>query len=214
MANYRNIYEQYHGPIPEDNDGRSYEIHHIDGNHSNDEPDNLVAVTIQEHYDIHYSQGDWGACHAIAIRMKLSPIEISELSKKIQSQRIADGTHNFLCGEIQRQTQKEKSANGIHNFQIKSDGSSMSSNRVMLGNHNFLGENNPSRQKSKNGTHHWKKRSDGTSQATDRIANGTHHFITNNPNKNMPLVKCPYCFKEGGRNAMKQWHFDNCKVKP
>lgn len=28
-----------------------------------------------------------------------------------------------------------------------------------------------------------------------------------------PLVKCPYCEKEGGLYAMKQWHFDNCKFK-
>ena len=24
---------------------------------------------------------------------------------------------------------------------------------------------------------------------------------------------CPHCNKEGGGNAMKQWHFDNCKHK-
>ena len=29
----------------------------------------------------------------------------------------------------------------------------------------------------------------------------------------MPIVKCPYCKKEGGSNNMKRWHFDNCKIK-
>jgi group I intron endonuclease len=27
------------------------------------------------------------------------------------------------------------------------------------------------------------------------------------------IIKCPYCNKEGGDNAMKQWHFENCKFK-
>jgi hypothetical protein len=52
---FRKIYEDYFGPIPKDSDGRSYDIHHIDGDHSNNHPSNLKAVTIQEHYDIHYA---------------------------------------------------------------------------------------------------------------------------------------------------------------
>ena len=28
-----------------------------------------------------------------------------------------------------------------------------------------------------------------------------------------PIVKCPYCDKEGGQSPMKQHHFDNCKYK-
>jgi len=29
--------------------------------------------------------------------------------------------------------------------------------------------------------------------------------------KTLPRVTCPNCGKEGGGNAMKQWHFDNCR---
>jgi hypothetical protein len=58
MSIYRKIYEQNFGPIPKEPNGRTYEIHHIDGNHNNNDPTNLSAMTIQEHYDIHYSQGD------------------------------------------------------------------------------------------------------------------------------------------------------------
>jgi hypothetical protein len=32
MSNYRKIWENYYGLIPIDEKGRSYEIHHIDGN--------------------------------------------------------------------------------------------------------------------------------------------------------------------------------------
>lgn len=28
-----------------------------------------------------------------------------------------------------------------------------------------------------------------------------------------PIVKCPYCDKEGGLYSMKQWHFNNCRFK-
>ena len=29
--------------------------------------------------------------------------------------------------------------------------------------------------------------------------------------KNMPLLQCPHCGKEGRCNGMKRWHFDRCK---
>ena len=28
---YRKIYEAHYGPIPKDSDGKTYEIHHLDG---------------------------------------------------------------------------------------------------------------------------------------------------------------------------------------
>ena len=31
-TNYRKIYEKVYGPIPREDNGRSFEIHHIDGN--------------------------------------------------------------------------------------------------------------------------------------------------------------------------------------
>lgn len=68
--NYRKIWEKANGPIPLDEHGRSYEIHHIDGDRSNNSLENLVCISIEEHYRIHREQGDWGACHAIEVRMK------------------------------------------------------------------------------------------------------------------------------------------------
>lgn len=93
---YRKIYENHYGTIPKDNDGRKYEIHHIDGNKQNNNPTNLKCVSIQEHYDIHFSQGDWSACFMMADRMKLSTQEKSILSSKAQRFRVEQGTHHFL----------------------------------------------------------------------------------------------------------------------
>lgn len=69
MKNYRDIWIKHNGSIPKDELGRSFEIHHIDGNRDNNDIDNLQCVSIQEHYDIHFRQGDEGACHAIRIRI-------------------------------------------------------------------------------------------------------------------------------------------------
>jgi len=57
MKSHRKIYEEFHGiKIP-----KFMDIHHIDGNHDNNDPANLKLVSIREHYDIHFSQGDYGA---------------------------------------------------------------------------------------------------------------------------------------------------------
>lgn len=72
MSNYyRKIWEEAYGPIPKDELGRSYEIHHIDGNHANNDLSNLVCVSIEEHINIHLKQGDLGAVQLITKRLNL-----------------------------------------------------------------------------------------------------------------------------------------------
>ena len=78
---YRKIWKQFYGNIPKDHKGRSMEIHHINGNHDDNQIENLKLVTIDEHYDIHHTQEDWGACMLIAKRMKKTPEELSLIQK-------------------------------------------------------------------------------------------------------------------------------------
>lgn len=78
---HRLIYENHFGPIPFDEEDRSYEIHHIDGNHNNNSLENLQCVSIKEHYQIHLNQGDLKACLIMSKRMRLSPKEKSRLAK-------------------------------------------------------------------------------------------------------------------------------------
>jgi hypothetical protein len=115
-TNYRKIYENHYGPIPKEENGRSYEIHHLDGNHHNNDPKNLKAVRIQEHYDIHYSQGDWSACLLISRNMKISPDEKSSLAKLNALRMVENGTHPFLSGEAQRKSNAERISNGTHHW--------------------------------------------------------------------------------------------------
>jgi len=72
---YRKIWEQANGPIPADEQGRPYEIHHVDGNKNNNDLSNLQCVTIREHYEIHKRQGDYGAAWMIAQRLDLTEEE-------------------------------------------------------------------------------------------------------------------------------------------
>lgn len=94
--NYRQIWIKTFGPIPKDSNNRPFEIHHIDGNRKNNNLENLKLVSIDEHYKIHESQKDWGACLLIAKRMNLPPDHLSkiqlgkkrpEIGKKISEAR-------------------------------------------------------------------------------------------------------------------------------
>lgn len=129
---YRKIYENHYGPIPVDNDGRKYDIHHIDGDRNNNNPENLKAVSIKEHYAIHYKQGDYGACHKIKRRLSLSPEELSNLASLHNKFRweILGNKHPLLVDN------KERVANGTHNFL----GSKMNQKRISEGTHNWLTE--------------------------------------------------------------------------
>jgi hypothetical protein len=72
MANYRKIYIDHYGEIPKDELGRSYDIHHIDGNRSNNDINNLKAVSLLEHWEIHIRQKEFDAANLIAERIGIA----------------------------------------------------------------------------------------------------------------------------------------------
>lgn len=91
---HRRIYEDhYNVRLTSDMD-----IPHIDGNHSNNHIDNLKLVTLQEHYDIHYSQGDYAAAFRIAQRMGLSKEEKSKLASLAATKANNEGKCGFKLG--------------------------------------------------------------------------------------------------------------------
>lgn len=125
FSEYRKVYEDHYGPIPKDENGRTYEIHHLDGNHSNNSPSNLRAVSVREHYDIHLSQGDYWACWAMSYRLNLSKEDIVNLAR--------------LAGKKGGARQKEVVARGGHILSRRPDGTSLQQDRVKAGTHNLLG---------------------------------------------------------------------------
>lgn len=185
---YRKIYEKHNGPIPIDELGRTYEIHHIDGNHGNNHPTNLKAVTVQEHYDIHYAQGDWAACLYIAgQRLGKTAKELSDLSKRTQKKLVDEGRHNFLGGDIQTKSNHNRVANGTHPFLGGEIGRSANKKMSENGTHPFLG--GEIQRKSNH----------------NRVANGTHPAHLQ--------VSCIFCKKTVGYTNYVRWHRDNCKNK-
>ena len=151
-TNYRKIYESHFGPIQKDESGRKYDIHHIDGNHANNAPDNLTCVSIKEHYDIHYSQNDYGACYLIARRLRLSHEELTDLAKKNNEHRVSSGQHNFLGGEIARVFSRKRVAEGTHHFLDSEKARERNLTRIKNNNHHLLG-GKYQQQQLENGTH-------------------------------------------------------------
>jgi hypothetical protein len=208
MTDYRKIYKKYHGSIPVDNFGRTYDIHHIDSDRTNNAIDNLVALSIDDHYNLHWMQQDYGACWLISRKMKLSPAELSTLSKLVQQTRINNGTHHFTDSKWQSNNQKNLVDNGTHHFlggevqrrvatkraknkslptQIASDNSS----------HHWLGgtwQKKIQKERVDNGTHNWLGGDHQRANQLTRVKNGTHQFLGGGPNN--IKVSCLKCKKE------------------
>lgn len=109
MQSYREIWKEHFGEIPTDENGRKYEIHHINGDRDDDSPENLLCVSIKDHYNIHKEQGDYAACLLISTRMDISPEEKSELASAANHRRLQEGSHPFLDDEV-----RERIVDGIH----------------------------------------------------------------------------------------------------
>jgi hypothetical protein len=87
---YREIWQEAYGDIPKDERGISFDIHHIDGDHTNNALENLQAVSVAEHYAIHYKQEDWHEASLIAKRLFISLDEWKELKSKATTQQWAN----------------------------------------------------------------------------------------------------------------------------
>ena len=132
------------------------EIHHIDGDHDNNDINNLKLVTIQEHLNIHLAQKDWGACFAMSQRMGLSPEEISYFARQ-------NALNRSQKGELPMQKAAKA---GTHHWQVVNNG--CASQMAKNGTH-------PAQVASKNGTHHWFGKNNVRKDHNQRLlASGSH----------------------------------------
>lgn len=206
MSIYRRLYEQTHGPIPKDEEGRTYDIHHIDGNRKNNDPSNLIALSIDDHYKVHYEQGDYGACLRIIARRGVPTELFSELASKENAKRIENGTHHFCDSGWQSKQAKKRVEGGTHNLLGGDIQRTYQRKRVVDGTHHCLGPN-MNKKRVKNGTHPFLGGAIGKKANEKQIKDGTHPFLK------QKRVTCPHCGKEGNEFPMKRWHFDNCRSK-
>jgi|SRR6056300_51668 len=94
--NYRKLWIKHNGPIPVDEHGRSYEIHHIDGNRENNDIENLQCLSAEDHYKLHYEKQEFYAAHLIAQRIskelvKHTKLEVSpETREKLRQSKLGD----------------------------------------------------------------------------------------------------------------------------
>lgn len=185
----RKIWIKYNGPIPKDWEGRSYQIHHIDGDHQNDVIENFRCVSIREHYDIHWFQEDYGACFMIARDMKLTVFEMSSLAKLTSKKKIENGTHHVLTKEwslLATKTNLDRVKNGTH--PTSPGGSTWK--MFQDGTHPFVGEKGSKRARE---------------HCLLLVKEGRH--------PSQKEYTCPYCGITGKGGVMNRWHFDNCKYK-
>lgn len=78
---YRRIWEEHHAACILS----GMHIHHIDGNRDNNDPSNLLLCSPREHYEIHLSQGDYGA----AIMLWKNFLQDTDIDiRKIASERL------------------------------------------------------------------------------------------------------------------------------
>jgi ribosomal protein S27AE len=193
--NYRKIYENHVGSIPIEENDRSYEIHHIDGNHTNNDPTNLKAVTIQEHYDIHYAQSDWLASYRIGQRLLLHPKILSDLLSAAAKERVAKGIHHFTS-EFATSINKKRVSQGTHNLL----GPSHNQNLINQNTHHFLGDSNPVFNLIKNGTHIFLG---DNNPSKLKIKDGSHNFLKQ--------WECTNCGKNGtNMGNYYRWHGNKC----
>lgn len=108
MAVYRKVYEDHHGvKIP-----KGMRIYHIDGNHNNNDIENLLMVTTEEHATLHGFLGDDGLINWIAVQ-----IHAAKKGGKI----VGDVNAILLrgvCGRSKEQIVEDGRKGGIKSYEL------------------------------------------------------------------------------------------------
>jgi len=223
---HRKVWIAHHGPIPFDDEGYRYEIHHIDGNPDNNQIDNLIALTIGEHYEIHFWQGDWGACQNLVIRMNITPEERSQLASEFARRRVLDGTHHFQDPAFIAADSERKRINRLgelnpmfgktHDEGTKVQMRDSHAALVAAGTHHTLTDEWAEARREQQialveaGTHNFQNAANREAVNTAQrqmVERGTHPFQTGNRiDPNQIRVSCVICRRETSLTALSSGH--------
>jgi hypothetical protein len=208
-TDYRQIWINHYGPIPKDEHGRSYHIHHRNGNKYDNRIENLQCVSIQEHYDIHLKQGDWGAAKILAQILKLSQSKIRLISSTAAKAQVANRTHPWI---------KKKQCEWCHGTFYVSPYAKYHGDRC-LSNPNAM----PRKKKECQWCHRILTLSHYTRFHGDRCLSNPNAIarkprkLHNEPRKRKQIMQkkqCEWCHKSIDPRPYAKFHGDKCKLKP
>lgn len=201
-AFYRKLWIKHNGPIPVDEFGISYEIHHIDGNRANNDLSNLQCVSIAEHFKIHLSQGDYQA--ALLISEKIKDLEhlrqIGYTPKSLAAHMVEHelGLWSREAKAKSIQTKRDRQVGYCHDPKWASIGGKLGGAKGAAVTNEIHKQNGTGFYSSENQSRYGKL---GAKAAAPKLLGIPK-----------PILTCPHCGKEGGGHAlMYRWHFDNCK---
>lgn len=224
--NYRKLWIKENGPIPIDEQGRSYEIHHIDGNRKNNCLDNLLCLSIEDHYKLHYDKGDFLAANLIAQRME-KPVKVVE--KWVISDEHRAALRESKLGD--KNPMKNPETRKKVSEALKGRKKSLEAEVKRLESRKGFKHSEESKSKigaalrGKRKSEEHKKRMSEAKVGHKRTKESIEKQIEKQKGKPLPeetkqrmrkpktKITCPHCNKEGGNSQMKRWHFENCKSK-
>jgi uncharacterized protein YeaC (DUF1315 family) len=79
------------GPIPIDEYGVTFDIHHADFNPNNNDPSNWIALSVADHYAVHRENKDWYSALLISYRLKKKPDDMAlviDEAAKVSKKRV------------------------------------------------------------------------------------------------------------------------------
>lgn len=204
MTAYRDIWKDSFGKIPKDQDGISYEIHHIDGDRQNNNLSNLKCVSIEEHFQIHLAQGDLSAAMRILTKIQKlkSNLDLGITPTSLAQYMMSNGLGVWSEESKQKalETKRRTKKGFCHNPELQSKagkiggkiGGSKSQTTLKELEMNFYSKEFQSDMGKRGGA------------IAGKMQKG----------REKPKVACPHCGKTGGGQAlMNRWHFDNCRLK-
>ncbi len=184
----QNIWEEYHGMKKP----KGTHLHHKDGNPSNDLPDNIICLTVEEHRDEHLRlyklNGNINDLRAYNF-LKNWRYTNSKLLGKKRSTVTKNKISNSLQGHVISEQTKQKISNGNKGKYIPKE------IRIKISN-----------------TLTGFKRGKQTDKHKKNLSDSLKGKVPYNKGLKQKVVICPHCNKSGGIQNMKRYHFENCKL--
>lgn len=123
--NYRKIWESHYGKIPIDERGVTYDIHHIDGDRKNNKIENLICLSVNDHYKVHYKQyienpnhKDFAALVFLCSRLNKST---ESLTGHTVSEETRNKIRNSLKGKKRPKEIGERVSKSLKNYKWSED---------------------------------------------------------------------------------------------